>query len=114
MSFKSHIRVAHTGLDILGRPQNGLAVDRQGLGIGALCLSYLSIDLAEIEQAPAQARGRLRLERAAGEQMAGVQALEPEQARQRDLGVIVRDRLADPRVGGGQVPLGRDHVGTAA
>src|SRR5574343_493182 len=56
--------------DILGRPQYGQPVGRQGFGLLATGGGDLRIDAAEVEQAPAQAEDALGLAGGPGEQIA--------------------------------------------
>ena len=68
-------------LDISRRAQNGLAIARQRLGVGATGLPDLSVHLAEIEYAPAQGAGGNRLERRRRQKAVGAQTVEAEQTR---------------------------------
>ncbi len=101
-------------LHVLGGLEHARAIGGQGLGLEAPGLGDLGVDPSKIEQPPTQAAADLVLQGLAGEQAAGVQAVDPEQAGDRDLGIIVRDRRADLGVGGDQPLFGGQDVGTPA
>ena len=98
-------------LDILGRPQHGQPVCRQRFGLLATRGGDLRIDAAEVEQAPAQSEDAQGLVGTAGEEIAARDRGGAAQQRaERELGVVLRDRHADARIGGGKAPLGHDEI----
>ena len=87
--------------------QHGGALGGQGLGVGPARLGDLGVDAAEVEQPPAAGprRSGVRPPRPVNRR-AGVDAVEAEQAGDRDLGIVVGDRRADAGVGGDQALFG--------
>src|SRR3984957_17906481 len=105
------LRERHQGiLDVLRRAQDRLTVVRECLCIGATGLIYLSIDLAEVENSPADSTRPSGLQSFRYKQVATACRIPPQSPRQRYLGVVIGNSSANPLVRGGQPPLSGNDV----
>src|SRR5438105_9570064 len=100
--------------DIFGRMQHGASILDQGFGIGASRFLDFCRDAAEIEESPAQTDDTDRLKSLLLEEVGGRQRFRPDDARKRELRIIIRKSLANVSVRGSDRPLGSDDVRPSA
>src|ERR1700722_15887094 len=100
-------------LDILYRSKHRLAIEREGLCVGAPSLPYPRVDLSKVKQSPTQAGRAYGLKGLGSEEMSRVQTIEPKSASQRHLGIVTGDRRADSFIGSRKASLCCDDIGSA-
>src|SRR5947199_247667 len=83
-------------LDVFGRPKDRVSKASQYFRLGAARFSDLGVDLAEVEEPPAEPRDALRLKRRRPKKVTDVDTLEPEETGDRELRVVFPERGADP------------------
>src|SRR5206468_5943697 len=92
------------------RPEDRLSKASQCFRLGAARFPDLGVDLAEVEEPPAQRAAGLRLKRRRSEEVTDVHTLEAEETGDRELRIVFAECGADPGVRCRETPLRGDHV----